>query len=104
MNVGEFADMVEMYSGKAGVSDNSINRTLILQLINAKIAELIDETGWEADEAVFQSQSGVMEYDLPSTGLPVELTDVTKVIVDSVRAIKMDFDSLERLQARDLDH
>lgn len=100
MNVGQMADLVEAFCGKAGLSDNDISRELILQVINSKVADAVDESGWRGDDLTIKTQSNVIEYDLPTAGLEVEPTDIQKVFVDTQRAQKMNWDDLEALQER----
>lgn len=98
MNVGELADMVEIYCGEAGLSNSSIDRDLILRLLNNKAAELLVEAAYVGDDLTIQSQANVMEYDIPNSGVDVTPEFIQKVFVDTVRAGKISYDNLEALQ------
>ena len=75
-SVGEAIDLIELYAGRAGVVGDSLDRGLILKLLNLKLAHIVGDTNMAGSEYTFETD-GSSEYDVPGGGIP------TKVIADN---------------------
>ena len=95
MTFGQIADRVMNILSRNGVS---AERKEILQVINDKLAELIGDASHQTDDISINSVADKLEYDLPLSGLSLELSSVNKVFVGTERANKMDWNNLEALR------
>lgn len=73
MDVRECSDLVELYAGRAGVDKDAIDRTLILKMINAKLAEVLGTTFADAKVYTGTTAASTYEYDLPDNVVPFEV-------------------------------
>lgn len=70
MNLGKAIDMIEMLAKQAGVDEKSIDKELIVDLINLKLSEMYGETLQSMGVFEGATVSATHEYDLPVGVVP----------------------------------
>lgn len=92
LDSGDAIDLVQLYVGQAGVSNESLNPVLLREMLNIKLREFIRETGILTSKWTLTSVASQMEYQLPAG-----CYSVTKCNFDSYEAHKTTFPAKDSL-------
>lgn len=94
-NVGQIADLIEVYAGQAGVSRDKISRRLLWDIINLKANEFARRTGILEKSSTIETVADQAEYELPSG-----VTYIKYVDFDSYRIKKITHEQVRELQGQ----
>ena len=89
MTVKQVIAMTELYAGRAGAVKDVINRSLILTLLNVKLAKVIEEGNQGSKDYTFTTDGTTIEYDLATGVIPY------RVLINGVKCDRITYNQAD---------